>query len=124
MTQSNTVKKKGEYISDTSLGPNGKLSKRLFDPIKHMPSECPSVLNTKESKNARPKCQLHNWFQRLSRDKIMYCKECNVNLCIDCYSLFHTEPNLVKMKTNLCAKYDPSKRPVKKEKSEFIIRKI
>ena len=36
----------------------------------------------------------------------MHCMKCNINLCIHCYKLFFTEPNLAKMKELLKQAYN------------------
>ena len=43
----------------------------------------------------------------------MYCKVYNVKLCVDFYELFHREPNIVAMKTDLYNKYEPPKQEKK-----------
>ena len=40
-------------------------------------------------------CQLHRWATgRKHRAKVMKCMQCNVNLCIGCFYIFHTKPDL------------------------------
>ena len=96
-------------MTDASLLSTGLYGERLHDPINHFPVD---VVIEKANKNVtrkQPKCNLHSWYggqDRQSRYKMMHCLKCDVNLCLHCYTLFHTEPNLVKMKEELRQEYD------------------
>lgn len=105
-SSSNTKKRaRHEYVSDESLKPDGKYGKRLFDPIKHFPVDIPGLKYANKDpltkKTPQVKCNLHWWFGEQSRVKIMYCPECDIKLCIDCYKTFHTVTDLVGMKDKL-----------------------
>ena len=82
--------------NDSSLSPDGSLKERLDTCLDHLPSE-------KESSRAR--CALHRWLGIETTSQISQCKTCSVHLCIQCYRLFHTEPNLVNQKNRLQKKY-------------------
>ena len=78
----------------------------MFDHTKHLPVECKRVTGnvnkvTKKPVRSQTKCDLHNYLKGQSRKKMMYCPTCNTNLCIDCYKLFHEEPNIVGKKKSL-----------------------
>ena len=100
---------RGPYMTDATLLPNGLYAAHLHDPIDHFPVD---VEITKEDKNVaqkQPKCNLHSWYggqNCQSRYKVMHCMKCDVNLCIHCYKLFHTEPKLVQIKELLKQAYD------------------
>ena len=40
-----------------------------------------------------------------TKKQVVYCESCKVNLCIECYKVFHTVENLVDIKVDLNAKY-------------------
>ena len=93
-------------LTDNSLGARGHFQKRLFDPIEHFPVECERVTGKKSKKTGLPvrsqkKCVFHNYLGGQARNKIMYCPSCNINLCVDCYKLFHTQQNIVSNKRQL-----------------------
>ena len=96
-----------EHITDSSLLPTGKYTKRLFNARLHFPQECVLIGTNDKGKEVRkqPACALHGWLGKQSRNKIMHCSSCNVNLCIDCYNIFHTEADLVAKKDELKDKY-------------------
>ena len=81
-------------FTDASLDEQGALSTRLDRSLDHFFERSPSK---------RPKCSLHWWAadKRLEKD-IFHCPSCRVNLCVDCYGLFHRIPGLVSIKTKLC----------------------
>jgi hypothetical protein len=88
---------KGAYISDESLHPHhGALKIRLSGLYHH----CPARPHAKD-----PTCSLHRWasednaFKR--RGNIMKCDCCNVNLCIDCFPLFHRIEDVKKLKSEI-----------------------
>ena len=61
---------------------DGSLKMRLDRKLPHFP---------KRQDNINCRCQLHGFLKmNRSRAKVMYCKDCNVNLCIDCWQTFHT----------------------------------
>ena len=72
--------KTGLRISDVSLGPRGAMSIRLDTQYDHLPQR-PQIKKTI--------FVLHRWGGFEMRASIGYCATCNVNLCIDCYKMFH-----------------------------------
>ena len=82
-SQLNDNKKRCVAISDASLHPEkGALKERLV-----RGGHWPEV-----SKGKDVCCQLHRWGTgRKYRAKIVTCKQCKVNLCIDCFYEFHTK---------------------------------
>ena len=86
-------------VNDRSLDETaGSLKIRLNHQEQHWPS-------TPIVDDAR--CQLHAWATggNKYRMRICYCSTCNVNLCVDCYRLFHTQANLKGMKESLCLQF-------------------
>ena len=75
-------------VTESNLHPNtGKLSCRLRTDIQHIPVA---------SKSKRARCQLHRWASgKEVMSCVMTCLICGVDLCLQCYSLFHKEANLV-----------------------------
>ena len=86
-------------ISDTSLGPYGALSIRLDTTKSHFP----------EIAKNKARCSMHKWLGIETQKGITMCRTCNVNLCKDCFKLFHTTPNLVVKKEALKQKYNKHK---------------
>ena len=105
---------RGAKMTDESLGPNGHFKMRLFNPALHLSSleDC-TVVN-----GNTPKCRLHRWFGAQTCHKIIYCGFCQVNLCPDCYPLFHTVPDLVSKKRELQDKYGVSNKKKKTSTSK------
>lgn len=85
-----------KHCNDFSLAPNGNLKGRLDTCLDHLPTE-------KESTRAR--CALHRWVGVETTSQLSQCNTCGVHLCIQCYRLFHTEPDLLKHKDRLKKKY-------------------
>ena len=86
-------------ISQKSLHPsNGKLKCRLSTSVQHIP-EKPIT--------RKPRCQLHRWARDRGGGEVMAgvirCTICQVDLCIDCFQLFHKEGNLVSKKNQIAA---------------------
>ena len=101
-TSTSTGGRKRKF-TDVSLGPRGHYQIRLFDHTKHLPVQCKLVTNnaTGQPVRSQTKCDLHNYLKGQSRYKMMYCPACNANLCINCYKLFHEEPDIVEKKKSL-----------------------
>ena len=78
--------------TDSTLAPNGLLKCRFDTSLSHLPLR---------KKGDRPKCALHRWAGTRKQGEILYCESCNVHLCIDCYTTFHTHFDLVAVKTQL-----------------------
>ena len=74
---------------------SGILSKRLDPTLDHFPR--PTKANIR--------CGLHKWVGMETERNIGYFPSCNVNLCISCYSGFHSVTDLVKDKNKLKLKY-------------------
>ena len=54
---------------------------------------CISNHNTNRPKFKKPRRALHRWGGVKTRASISYCATCNVNVCIDCYKVFHKKAN-------------------------------
>ena len=79
------AKKTGLRISDVSLGPRGAMSIQLETQSDHLPQR---------PQNKKPRCALYRWGGVEMGASISYCATCNVNLCIDCYKMFHQNTNI------------------------------
>lgn len=78
--------RRGSVISDKSMCQGGFLSvTRLDRSFDHIPIE--ARCNTGDK--PKLKCAMHRWLGDRKEGKLGYCRTCNVNLCIDCYDLFH-----------------------------------
>ena len=96
---------KRKRVSDYSLDPiQGSIRCRLNKSLDHWPSTA-----TQDKHGHKPPCQLHRWACGRTCQKytnIVYCQECDVNLCTDeCYRLFHTKWDLKAEKERICDKY-------------------
>jgi hypothetical protein len=92
---SHSRRRSPEYTDD-SLHEDGSLKFRLQQQLGHFPScRC--------NKNSR--CLLHGWAESRKEGELMLCETCNVHLCIDCFSIFHTCANLVDIKKELAKEY-------------------
>lgn len=83
-------------VSDKALDPHrGALSCRLNTTVQHFPQK-------PNSKSKR--CALHRWARGKTGKEIqanvMMCGHCRVQLCIECFSLFHREAFLTKKKVD------------------------
>lgn len=101
-SSSTTILKRKTVVNDSSLHPShGELICRLNTTVQHFPENKKS----KHQKHTRPKCQLHRWARGRKglevRSNILSCDICNVNLCVDCFALFHKEANLVALKSKI-----------------------
>ncbi len=85
-------------LDNNALCPDtGQLKNRLDTTLNHMPIV---PLGKKGDAN----CQLHRWAHKMqtsqhnippgARQHVMMCRECCVNICLRCWELFHSEPNL------------------------------
>ena len=88
--------RKNVKINDEALDPfKGLLKCRLnHNNVMHMP--------TKVDNPKHKHCQLCYWGTKKKnyKDKLR-CDACRVNLCIDCYAIFHQEESIVAKKTKL-----------------------
>ena len=77
---------------------NRKLKCRLNNSYQHLPER---------SSGNRSRCALHRWARNRVGEEVMSsvytCSVCRVNLCIDCYSLFHRIPNIRSLKDEIAA---------------------
>jgi Transposase IS4 len=106
---SSSKKGKACAVSDASLNSsNGPFARRLDRDAGHWLTEVPN----------RPKCALHRWAcgnEMSYRLNVFACSFCMVNLCIDCFRIFHTEPgpSMIQSKEKFAAHFE-SKRAAKK----------
>ena len=92
--------KKSTSFSDSALDPfKGSLRCRLDHAnVKHMPTRV--IKSTKGGSNKY--CQLHYWATKKKHfADLMRCDACEVNLCVDCYSIFHEESSIVAKKESI-----------------------
>jgi hypothetical protein len=86
---SSSGKKRGRNenatFSEKSFNSGELKARRLNANMRHLP--VPSLLND-------PYCQLCHNFGRRNRKQIMSCPDCNVALCLNCYSPFHKDQEL------------------------------
>ena len=54
-----------------------------------------------KKKGKKPDCALHKWADIRKQGKIKYCENCDVHLCSDCFTTFHTNFDLVPVKNQL-----------------------
>ena len=98
-------KQQNMSVTDATLHPSrGSLMCRLATNCQHMPVK---------SKSKRPRCQLHRWAR--GRDgtavmnQIIACSVCCVDLCVECFNIFHKEANLGDWKESIGAISDREK---------------
>ena len=86
--------KRMALINDASLQLNGSLNCRLDRSRDHLPVVGSEI---------RMACPLHKWAAHIRTEKrnIGYCSVCNVSLCMECYRLFHIEPDIVSKKEKI-----------------------
>jgi len=94
LSQETPARLKAPRVNDNTLHPDsGSLRGRL----NHIACfHCPEL-----SPNVQPCCSLHRWiFGRdvgsggQVKEKVFLCSVCQVNLCIPCFKVFHTTPDL------------------------------
>jgi hypothetical protein len=91
-----TASSRAAFCNDSSLSENGLLQCRLDTTLSHLPSR---------KRGDRPQCALHRWTGNRKAGDVLYCRSCNIHLCIDCYEIFHTRSNLVATKEQLAIQY-------------------
>jgi hypothetical protein len=107
--QSSTKKSKSSAVTDASLtSTTGPFCRRLDTDVRHWMTEVPN----------RPKCALHRWAcgnDMSYRLNVFACTYCMVNLCIDCFRIFHSEQGstMVADKKKFAAHFE-QKRAAKK----------
>ena len=79
------------------IGPRGAISIRLETQYDHLPQR-PQIL--------KPIRALHRWGGVEMRDSMTYYATCNVNLCIDCYKMFHQNANITQSKNSLVNQFN------------------
>ena len=88
--------RRGSVVSDKSMCPGGSLTvTRLHPGFDHIPIEA----RRNARNNPKLKCAMHRWLGDRKEGKLGYCRTCNVNLCTDCYDIFHTIDDLDKIRT-------------------------
>ena len=92
--------KRAPKVDDASLHENGKLKRRLDRSLGHFPLR----------KTKKQECCVHGWLQCRTEKDTMYCPDCNVHLCVDCYSPFHQCVDLVGAKSYLESLYSREKK--------------
>jgi hypothetical protein len=79
------------------LNTTGPLSQRLNNFIDHWPTEL-------EDRGAR--CAVHRWCADIEvKAHVFKCSHCRINLCIDCFRVFHSKTDLVGYKEELKRKF-------------------
>ena len=100
-TQPTKKLKRTVRISDDALDPTaGKLSCRLDHTLDHIPIR---------PHNSKVRCRIHRWVGVESQKDVFLCPSCEVNLCVDCYHIFHHTENMVMMKKSLSKQYSKRK---------------
>ena len=88
---------RGARVTDQILHPsNVKLKERINKNKGHLPVE-----TTKKYS----RCQIHYWATKKKLRTNIVCSNCDVTLCINCYSQFHLVPDLVGIKRALAMIY-------------------
>ncbi len=111
-TTRSTTKKKRETppycarVNDKALCPmNGALKDRLQVIAGHWPRP---VEHAKA-----PRCQVHRWAGVEHKAGIYCCAACNVNLCIACFEMFHTQADIVQNKEELRKRFEEEKEAMR-----------
>ena len=96
-----TKKLKKTRMSDDALDPvAGKLACKLDTTLDHTLIRPP---------NSKVRCSVYRWVGVETQKDVILCPSCDVNLCIDCYHIFHHIPNMNMMKKLLTNKYSKRK---------------
>jgi Transposase IS4 len=92
-----TKKERAPTLKDASLlDTQGPLGKRLNPILGHFPEQI--------ERGAR--CAVHRWSADIEVKSHVYCcSVCKINLCIQCFKVFHTAHDLVEMKDYLKSKF-------------------
>jgi hypothetical protein len=84
-------------FSDSSLAIGGSLSMRLRTDLKHRPAR---------ERKPKAKCQLHHWASSIEyHARTLWCQDCCVHLCADCFGTFHDVEDLIKDKAELKSRF-------------------
>ncbi len=81
-------KKEAVALTGSLLSETGALRCRLDITLDHLPM----------SVEGKPKCALHRWAGFRTKGLLLFCPQCNVNLCIGCYGVFHRTRNIASMR--------------------------
>ena len=98
--------KRAPTVDDTSLHENGKLKRRLDRLLGHFPLRA----------TGQPYCSIHNWLGYRTEKQTMYCPDCNIHLCVDCYSPFHQCVDLVGAKSYLESLFKTNAKPAARKR--------
>jgi hypothetical protein len=85
------TRKYAPRIDDKSLSKSGALSVRLNRRLTHFPIPI----------TGRSRCGIHRWCCFEKFHSVVECEDCHARLCMDCYKLFHTTPDLPSEKESL-----------------------
>jgi len=93
-SSTNSKASKSCHLNDSSIdNGSGPFARRLDRFVDHFPVE--------PTEN-RPCCALHRYVGRLDERKHVYkCCHCKINLCIQCFKLFHTKTNIKEKKDEI-----------------------
>jgi hypothetical protein len=96
-SEKNSTSTRAAAVNDKALDPDdGELRVRLSAKYFH----CPTRPKAKD-----PSCQLHRWASNdpshKNRGGILCCDCCNVNLCIECFDLFHKINDVKRLKSEV-----------------------
>ena len=104
--------KDGSIVTDDSLCKKGNLgSRRLNRTLDHLPIP---------SRGTKKKCAMHRWQHQRKEGKLMYCRSCNVNLCTDCYDLFHTVEDIGNLSKQFVLRNERIDNPEEKPKPKTV----
>ena len=84
-------------LTDSALSDKGSMKIRLditYDPMPVAPKTNKSI------------CGLHRWVGVDIINQVMLLPTCNLHLCTECYHMFHTNCNLVKIKASLTKNFN------------------
>ena len=80
---------KTRHVTDNSLGLDGSINICLRKEYAHQPTQ---------PNGTRVRCNLHCWAGVETQKGVLCCGTCGVNLCIKCWSLFHSEINVERIR--------------------------
>ena len=95
-------KQRATALTDVALkSVVGKFACRLIPELDHLPMP-------KTGSNVR--CALHRWGNKTTVQRsVMMCPTCNIQLCLNCYKIFHSERDLVGKKNDMFPKDESNK---------------
>jgi len=98
--------KRAPPVNDGSLNEYGRLKRRLDRSLRHFPRRA----------TGRPYCCIHKWLGYRTEKQTMYCPDCNVHLCVDCYTPFHECVDMVGAKPYFASLFLEDAKPVAAKK--------